>query len=58
MWTYSGHTIGKLSIIYKDLETQTERVLWQVAGSQGHFWKFGIVRFNITSFLYKVRTCN
>ena len=49
----SNH-LGTLSIIYKDLETQDERLLWRVEGDQGDAWKFGSVTFDFTSFLYKV----
>ena len=53
-----GYGIGKLSIIYKDLETQSERLLWQATGNQGNVWKFENVTFDITSFLYKVKKCD
>ena len=47
--------MGKLSIIYQDLNNQSERILWQVASGQERGWKFGSVTFDITSFLYKVK---
>ena len=43
-----------LKIIYKDLQDQSERILWQVKLFRGEYWHFGSVTFNVTSFLYKV----
>ena len=55
MWSRYDYVMGKLSIIYRDVETQSERILWQVQGSQGNVWKYGSVTFDITSFQYKVK---
>jgi len=43
-----------LKIIYKDLQDQSERILWQVKLFRGEYWHFGSVTFNVTSFLYKI----
>ena len=55
MWSIYKYGMGKLSIMYKDVETQSERILWQAEGNQGNVWKYGSVTFDITSFQYKVK---
>ena len=55
MWSRYDYVMGKLSIIYRDVETQSERILWQVRSNQGNVWKYGSVTFDITSFQYKVK---
>ena len=59
-WFYNmhsshSHDVGKLRVIYKDVSNQQEKILWQIQGNQGRYWKFGSVTFDITSFLYQVR---
>ena len=55
MWNSYDYSIGKLSVIYKDVDTRSERTLWQIEGNQGSGWKYGSVTFDITSFRYKVK---